>query len=146
MPTNYLLDAGPLGLLAHNQPVRRVPIQNWLVQEMAVGSIIYLAEVADYEVRRELVRLIGAGQLPASRLNRLDQLVIAFTYLLVSTAMWRRAAEFWADARQHGAPTAGATSLDADVLIAAQAAEVSATVVTGNTAHISRWVPVLPWP
>jgi hypothetical protein len=73
MPTIYLLDTGPLGLLAHDRPVHRIPIQTWLVQEMTAGATVYISEVADYEVRRELSRLIRAGQLPASRLNRLEQ-------------------------------------------------------------------------
>jgi predicted nucleic acid-binding protein len=60
--------------------------------------------------------------------------------------MWRRAAEFWADARQQGVPTASPAALDADVLIAAQAAEVLATVVTNNPGHLGRWVPVRTWP
>lgn len=142
----YLLDTGPLGLLAHDRPVHRAPIQNWLLQEMTAGTTIFIPEVADYEVRRELVRLIRAGQLPASRLNRLDQLANLCTYLPVTTAMWRRAAELWADARQQGLPTASAAALDADVLIAAQAAEVQATVVTMNPGHIGRWVPIRTWP
>lgn len=146
MPTIYLLDTGPLGLLAHDKPAHRVPIQNWLVQEVTAGATVYISEVADFEVRRELARLIAAGQLPASRLHRLDQLATVFTYLPVSTAMWRRAADFWADARSHGLPTASPAALDADVLVAAQAAEVQATVVTNNPGHIGRWVPVQTWP
>jgi predicted nucleic acid-binding protein len=146
MATSYLLDAGPLGLLAHNRPARRIPMQNWVLQEVTAGSTIYISEVADYEVRRELTRLIRAGQLPASRLDRLNRLATLFTYLPVSTAMWQRAAGFWADARRHGLPTAGAATLDADVLVAAQAADVGAIVVTSNPGHIGRWVPVRPWP
>lgn len=107
---------------------------------------MYISEVADYEVRRELTRLIRAGRLPLTRLNRLDQVGNFCTYLPVSTAMWRRAAELWADAHQRGLPTAGAAALDSDVLIAAQAAEVCATVVTRNAAHVGRWVPVHAWP
>lgn len=146
MPTIYLLDTGPLGLLAHDRPIHRIPIQTWLVQEMTTGATVYRSEVADYEVRRERKRLIRTGQLPASRLNRLDQLAGIFTYLSVSTSLWRRAADFWAVARQHGLPTASPTALDADVLVAAQAAEVQATVVTNNPGHVGRWVPVHAWP
>ena len=142
----YLLDTGPLGLLAHDRPLHRVPIQTWILQELAAGSLFYVSEVADYEVRRELTRLVLAGQLPPSRFQRLDQLAAFCRYLPVSTTMWRRAAEFWADARLRGLPTAGSTALDADVLVAAQAAEVSATVVTNNPGHIKRWVPVRIWP
>ncbi len=146
MATIYLLDSGPLGLLAHDRPVRRQPVQHWLTQEMTAGSVFYVSEVADYEVRRELLRLIRAGQLPASRLNRLDQLAALCNYLPVSTAMWKRAADLWADARQQGMPTASPDSLDADVLIASQALEVGATVATNNAGHIGRWVPVISIP
>ena len=146
MPTNFLLDSGPLGLLAHDRPTLRKPLQDWLLQEMSVGATVYLSEVADYEVRRELTRLIQAGQLPPSRLARLDQLGTIFTYLPVSTAMWKRAAEFWAVARRHGRPTANPAALDADVLIAAQAIEMQATVVTSNAGHLGQWVTVKTWP
>ena len=146
MPATYLLDTGPLGLLAHNRLALRTAIESWLMTEVAAGATVYLSEVADFEVRRELTRLIQAGQLPATQLDRLDQLATVFVYLPVSTAMWRRAAEFWADARAQGLPTAGPAALDADALIAAQAAEIQATVVTTNAAHIGRWVPVHSWP
>jgi predicted nucleic acid-binding protein len=146
MPTNYVLDTGPLGLLAHDRPIHRLPIQNWVLQEMAGGATIYISEVADYEVRRELTRLIKAGQLPTSRLNRLDQLAAMCTYLSASTATWRRAAELWAEARAQGFITAHAAALDADVLIAAQAEAAQATVVTNNAVHLGRWVPVRVWP
>jgi predicted nucleic acid-binding protein len=146
MASIFVLDTGPLGLLAHNRPVHRIPIQAWLVQELTAGATVYISEVADFEVRRELIRLIRAGQLPASRLARLDQLAGLCSYLPVSTAMWRHAADFWADARLQGLPTGSTAALDADVLIAAQAAEVGATVVTNNPGHIGRWVPVMTWP
>ena len=102
MPNTFLLDTGPLGLLAHDRSTVREPIQLWLLEEMAGGATIYLSEVADYELRREVTRLVQAGQLPPSRLARLDQLAEVFTYLPVSTAMWKRAAELWAEARKQG--------------------------------------------
>jgi hypothetical protein len=43
MSNIYLLDTGPLGLLAHNRPVRRIPLQTWIVQEMTVGSFVYIS-------------------------------------------------------------------------------------------------------
>jgi predicted nucleic acid-binding protein len=146
MPTTYLLDSGPLGLLAHNKLANRVAIEAWLISEITMGSTVYISEVADYEVRRELIRLIQAGQLSASRLNRLNQLPTLFPYLAVSTLMWQRAAEFRADARSRGLPTASSAALDGDALIAAQAAEIQAIVVTTNANHIGVWVPVKTWP
>ena len=146
MPDRYLLDSGPLGLLAHDRPDQRLPIQTWLVQQLSAGATIYLSEVADYEVRRELTRLVQAGQLPVSRLDRLNQLDAIFTYLPISTAMWKRAAVLWAMVRQHGKPTADPAALDADVLVAAQALEVQATVVTCNQKHLKSLVPIHSWP
>jgi len=146
MTSIYLLDAGPLGLLTHDRLARRTAIETWLVAEVSSGAKVYLSEVADFEVRRELKRLIQAGQLPASRRDRLDQLSTIFAYLPVSTLMWRTAASLWADARSQGLPTASPDALDADTLIAAQAVVVQATVVTGNAAHIGRWAPVRSWP
>jgi predicted nucleic acid-binding protein len=146
MATIYLLDSGPLGLLAHDRASRRIPIQDWLTNEMAGGASIYISEVADYEVRRELARLVRASQLPPSRLDRLDQLASLFGYLPVSTAMWKRAAELWAEARLQGHPSASDPALDGDVLIAAQALKIWATVVTTNATHLGRWVAVQTWP
>ena len=142
----YLLDSGPLGLLAHDRTAQRVPIQNWVLQELATGSTVYVSEVADYEVRRELTRLVRSGQLPSSRLNRLNQLAALCVYLPLSTAMWQRAAELWADARLQGLPTSSPAALDADALLAAQAEAVQATVVTNNPTHLGRWVPMHVWP
>ncbi len=146
MPNALLLDTGPLGLLAHDRQSIREPIQTWLVQQLSAGVTIYLSEVADYELRRELTRLIQAGQLPASRLDRLDQLDRVFTYLPVSTTAWKRAATLWAMARSQGKPTADPAALDADVLIAAQALEMHATVVTSNPTHLGQMVSIHAWP
>jgi len=56
------------------------------------------------------------------------------------------APRFWAKARLQGLPTTSPAALDADALIAAQSAAVQGTVVTSNSGHIGRWVPVHPWP
>jgi len=116
------------------------------LEQFAAGATIYLSEVADYEVRRELTRLVQSGKLPVSRLDRLDQLDRVFAYLPVSTAAWKRAAMLWATTRSQGKPTADPAALDADVLIAAQALEVQATVVTCNPKKLKSLVPIHSWP
>ena len=50
MPAVYLLDSGPLGLLAHNRLANRMAIESWRMNEVAAGATVYLSEVADYEV------------------------------------------------------------------------------------------------
>ena len=100
-------------------------------------------EIADYEVRRELIR--------ARRIRgiaRLDALIAEVEYLAINTSSMRRAAAFWAEARQQGRPTAADPALDGDVILAAQAATLNRTAVivaTTNVRHLSRFVAAELW-
>ena len=116
------------------------------MNEIAQGATVYVSEVADYEVRREIKRMIQANQLPVTRLQRLDSLVQFCKQLPMTNKMWLRASDLWAIARNKGVPSAHQASLDADVLLAAQALEVGGTVVTKNTNHLAPHCPVLCWP
>lgn len=101
-------------------------------------------EIADYEVRRELIRINSVGGLA-----NLDWLAGNLEYVPLTTPVMRRAAELWAHGRQQGQPTAASTSLDADVILAAQALTLGApqvVVATANTKHLSRFVPAELWP
>jgi hypothetical protein len=59
----------------------------------------------------------------------------------------RLAADLWAQARIAGHPTAPDHSIDADVIVAAQALslKMSIVVATGNPAHLGRFVPAEIW-
>jgi predicted nucleic acid-binding protein len=142
----YLLDAGPVGILCHSNPARRAALQQWLQQQIGAGALIYLPEVADYEVRRKLLHLVHRKQATPASLTRLDDLTRLCDYLPVSTAMWREAARLWSDARVQGLPTTADVALDSDVLLAAQALAVGGTVLTMNPKHLARFVPVQIWP
>jgi len=146
MATNYLLDAGPMGILCHSKAVRRAALETWLQEQVAAGSIIYLPEIADFEVRRKLLHLVHRKQAPAKSLTRLNQLARLCDYLPMTTAMWQDAAQLWCDARLQGLPTTSDAALDSDVLLAAQARAAGATVLTMNPGHLSRFVAVLTWP
>jgi predicted nucleic acid-binding protein len=138
-----VLDSGPLGVLANPRltPVT-VAALHWLGQLLAAGRRVLVSAIADYEIRRELLRLRAT-----SSLHSLDALVLRLEYLAVSPDALRLAAEFWAQARQGGFPTAPDPALDADVIIAAQAATLGGPVVvaTGNVGHISRFVSADLW-
>ncbi len=137
------LDAGPLAELAH--PRRSGDIDRW-ASDLPTGTRVLIPEIADYEVRRELVR---AGSLRGLAL--LDRLQKRMEYVPITTAAMRRAATFWADARNAGRPTASPESLDADVILAAQAALHGESagdeviVATTNTGHLGRYVPAARW-
>ncbi len=103
----------------------------------------YLPEIADYEVRRELLRANKTRGL-----ERLDEMAKVIEYLPISTDAMRRAAQLWAHARQTGQPTAADNALDADAILAAQAltlAETAVIVATTNVGHLSRFVPADLW-
>ena len=111
----------------------------WLTRLGRAGSRIVVPEITDFEIRRELERL---GNLPA--LRRLDALARVFVYAEITTPVMRKAAEFWADVRRRGLPTAGDQSLDADAILAAQAALIggpsdTVTVATSNVSHLTRF-------
>jgi predicted nucleic acid-binding protein len=116
----------------------------WFRSLLAANLTVRVPEIADYEVRRKLLR---AGK--AEGVARLDRLAEAVGYLPLTTEAVRLAARFWAEARQAGRPTASDESLDADVILAAQAVVLAedegaegvvVVVATTNPRHLSRFV------
>jgi predicted nucleic acid-binding protein len=136
-----LLDAGPLGMVGHPRPAK--DIMAWLARLLAGGVRVLVPEIADYEVRRELLR---AGLTKSVR--RLDQLKSVLGFLPISSDAMLKAAEFWADARRRGRPTAHDRTLDADAILAGQAASLSGgdvVVATANPRHLARFVAAHRW-
>ena len=136
-----LLDAGPLGMASHPRAAR--DILAWLARLLDAGVDVLVPEIADYEVRRELLR---AGR--TKGIDRLDQLKTTLGYLPITTEAMLKAAEFWADLRRGGRPTAHDKTLDADAILAGQAATCSdreVVVATGNPRHLARLVAAERW-
>jgi predicted nucleic acid-binding protein len=104
-----------------------------------------IPEIADYELRRELLRMVRDRQATMRSIRRLDELIETLQFLPISTSILRRAAGLWADARVRGRPTASAAALDADVILASTAIEVSGVVLTENRKHLSRYVIARTW-
>jgi len=135
-----LLDAGPLGMISHPRVTSEVAA--WLAGLVDAGVAVLIPEIADYEVRRELLR---AGR--TKGVERLDELKATLGFAPITTEAMLRAAEFWADARRRGRPTASDDSLNADVILAAQAATLvtKAVVASTNPKHLSRFVAAEHW-
>jgi hypothetical protein len=96
-------------------------------------------------LRRELIRAKRT-----KGIARLDALERRIEYLPLSTIAMRKAAEFWADARNRGIPTAGDAALDGDMILAAQAAtyvggEEAPVIATTNDAHLSLFAHADKW-
>lgn len=139
-----LLDSGPLGLVTNPGGSKQTAAcGRWLQQVVVDGARVIVPEIADYEVRRELIRARRTGGIA-----RLDALIAQVDYLALTTKAMRQAAMFWAEARQQGRPTAVDPALDGDVILAAQAAALELTdvvVATTNVRHLSRFVPAALW-
>ena len=142
MDNRIVLDSTPLSLLCHPNP--RIPvvveINLWLEARLLEGAVVYIPEITDYEVRRELIR---AGK--QKSLRKLDALIGQTAYLPLDTAVMRRAAELWAKVRNLGLPTASSEALDGDVILAAQSETVDAVVATENVDHLIRFVAAKHW-
>lgn len=102
-----------------------------------------MPEIADYEVRRKLLR---ANKLKG--LNRLNNLANAIEYIPLTTAAMRQAAQLWAQGRQQGQPTAGDKTIDGDMILIAQAITLNAqdvVIATTNVGHLSRFIAADEW-
>ncbi len=138
-----LLDSGPLGLIvgAPGRPhVARC--LSWIKAISSAGAAIIIPDIAHYEVRRELIRIRAVGSL-----RRLDYALdpnSGMRHLTLTAAGIVKAAEFWAMLRQMGIPTASAESLDADAILAGQAALAGqpgdeVIIATTNLGHLIRF-------
>jgi predicted nucleic acid-binding protein len=133
-----MLDSNVLGRVA--LPKIKPDIKGWFDALLLSGVQVIIPEISDYEVRRELLRIQSF-----SSIARLDFLKTSLIYQPISTNTMLSASQLWADARNRGRPTAANNRLDADVILAAQAIESSATIISENTAHLTQFVPTVRW-
>jgi predicted nucleic acid-binding protein len=139
-----MLDAGPLGLITNPKlSTESEACARWLQTHITSGSRTIIPEIADYEVRRELLR---ANKIKG--IVRLDELAKLIEYLPITTAAMRQAAKLWAEARQQGQPTAGDKTIDGDMILVAQAMTLGVpeiVVATTNVGHLSRFITAELW-
>jgi predicted nucleic acid-binding protein len=130
-----ILDTGVLGQICH--PRKYHDVRSWFRRAVREHEFL-ISEVADYELRRELLRIESHKSLA-----RLDELTRELRYLPTTTATWRSAARLWAALRRDGRVTA--EGLDGDVLIATHAVEEMAGIVTSNEKHFEGIIDVYKW-
>lgn len=142
-----LLDAGPLGLVTNPRATPdNLRCKQWLQVLAAAGVRVLVPEMADYELRRELLRSGSRRGIGA-----LDRLGAQAGYVPITTAAMRRAAQLWAQARSAGQPTAPDLALDGDVILAAQALLLAAqeadrvVIATTNPGHLKRYTDAEEW-
>ena len=141
-----LLDSGPLGLVTNPGGSSETYQCNlWLESLIVRGVEVKIPEIADYEVRRELLR---ANKIAG--IKRLDGLKNYIDYIPLSTQTMLLAAHLWAEVRKQGKPTADSKALDGDVILAAQATLIAnagheVIIATTNVGHLSRLAEARQW-
>ncbi|NET09643.1 MAG: type II toxin-antitoxin system VapC family toxin [Symploca sp. SIO2B6] len=139
-----LLDAGPLGLVTNpKRSERSQECTQWLQSHLNAGSRVIVTEIADYEIRRELLRVNKT-----KGLERLDALNVFLEYLPLTTEAMRESARLWAYARQTGQPTAADNTIDADMILIAQArtlGNLNTVIATTNVKHLPRFTTAKLW-
>ncbi len=148
MIKHIFLDTTPLGLVTGRPGIADADAcRLWLYGCVQANVRIYVPEIADYEVRRELRR---AGK--TAGITRLDAFIAApsIHYLPLTTADMRLAAELWAQSRNRGIVTADVHALDGDVILCAQALGLGMppadiVVATGNVKHIAHFIAASEW-
>jgi toxin FitB len=143
MQTAVVVDSGVLGALSH--PKTQAVAGAWAHKLAQGGNLLFIPEIADYEVRRELIRLQKSRSI-----RRLDYLISLYGFIAIDTDTMPLAAEFWAQAHRGGYPTADDKALDGDVILAAQArllerANFEVMVATTNRGHLQRFVAAQFW-
>ena len=139
------LDTTPLGLVSqkYGKSSEADACRAWMMNLLAHGVRVYMPEIADYEVRRELIR---SGQ--TAGVIRLNNLKSVLRYMPITTDAMLTAADIWAQVRNAGIATADIHALDGDVIVAAQALSLALSefvVATQNVKHVSRFVPADLW-
>lgn len=147
MSKALFLDTTPLGLVTRKpgQSTEADACFQWILRILANGWTVYVAEIADYEVRRELIR-----QKRTASIVHMGSVIATLSYVPITTDAMRLAADLWAQARNQGWATADPKALDGDVILAAQALSLtpapdSLIVATENVAHLSRYVAAAEW-
>lgn len=141
-----VLDTGVLGLVTHPRgSAASTDCTAKLLELLESGERVCIAEICDYELRREYLRRDAKRAL-----KKLDELQASLEYVALDSGTMREAAALWAQSRRVGHPTADPKELDGDVILAAQAKraatrEHEVIVATDNVGHLDQFVAAATW-
>lgn len=151
MSNVVLLDSGPLGMYSNRGKKPKNQLCKQRVNALLTSGVaVRVPGIADYEVRRELLRLKLNN--PASKgVDRLDATIRILGLIPITGRTMDKAAEIWARARHRGITTAPKEALDGDVILVAQA-EIETEngdevqIATTNSSDLQRlFSAVLNW-
>jgi predicted nucleic acid-binding protein len=124
--TTFLIDADTFSyVLSKDQKVIYK-----LKDVLKKNAEILICPVVFYEIKRGMLQ-----KEMTRKLIDFSELISFHSWREFGVETWNKGAEFWAECRKKGQPTG--EGLDSDALIAAQAFEHNATVVTHNQKHFN---------
>jgi len=124
----YLPDTNTIECILEKRRDAHIRIKEKLQAVLGQNALVLMSPVVFYELARLLYKKKAEKQLAS-----LDKLVNFFNWCDLDRTTWESGSKLWANCRKKGKPTG--EGLDADVLIAAQAKEHNAIVVTDNIDH-----------
>lgn len=139
-----LIDTNILGKLCYTKSLN-TPDLDLFENALLTGNYRFIVpEISDYELRRKFLH--NSQKTPpalpgVAAISKLDILKMRLGYLALTTSIMQDAASLWARCRVHNHQFARDEALDGDVILAAQARSINATVLTDNTKHLSFLVP-----
>jgi len=128
--TAYLLDTNVISCILKKQEEAYLRIKSKLQTVLNQNATILVSPIVFYEIKRGLYHKKAEKQLAF-----FEQFVSCFDWCDLNKTTWDRGAKLWANCRKRGRPTDKDVGIDKDVLIAAQAKEHNAVVVTNNIRH-----------
>jgi len=144
MSLTLVLDTGPLGKVTNPASSPENDAANaWLQTHLINGTRVVVPEIANYELRREL--LLGNK---LRGLRALDNLIDLLDYEPITTEAIYEAARIWANARRHGMATAHQHALDGDMILVAQVRlmnDPTTIVATVDVGDLPRLIPSRHW-
>ena len=133
------VDACTLGVLCNPGDTA---CKNWAINLRRRGKQVRIPEIADYEVRRDLLRANST-----KGIEKLDEMLSLYDLVPLCTESMQMAARFWADVRTVlGRGGCDDKRLDGDVILCAQAVVFARTegttveIATDNVRHFQALV------
>jgi predicted nucleic acid-binding protein len=125
----YLLDTNVISRILRRREDSQV-INYRLQAVLRQNAVVLISPIVFYEIARGLYLKEANSQLAF-----LEDLVACFMWCDLNKTTWDFGAKLWADCRKKKMPTPTGGGIDKDVLIAAQAKEHNAIVITDNVRH-----------
>ncbi len=140
-----VLDTGVISLATHPVETTNRECNEWIRSKLDNNVDIAIPEIADYELRRELVRADKKISI-----DRLDKLSKVFKYLPINTQAMHLAANYWAETRNMHRPTTGPKDIDADMILIAQAKQLETdysqvVIATDNIQDFVYFIEARSW-